>query len=122
MEIIVGKVIVPTPGTPVQLTATAEYLAAIAAIFGANQKPFLSAQAVLFQSWKGNTDELYIGRSDMDRTSGVGVAIVLVAPTTASLPSFGMANQMSPAGIDLSALYLDADVANEGALVTLLIS
>lgn len=122
MIIIVGKVSVPTPGTPIQLTATAEYLAAIAAVFGSNTKPFLTCQAVLFQAWKANTDEVYIGSASLNRTTGAGVAAALVAPSASSIPSFGAANQMSPAGIDLSALYLDADVANEGALVTLLIS
>lgn len=122
MVIIVGKVSVAAPGTPVQLSAAPEYLAAIAAVFGSNPTPFKTAQAVLFQSWKGNTDEVYIGNANMNKSTGAGVAAVLVAPTTASIPSFGAANQMSPAGIDLSALYLDVDVANEGALVTLLIS
>jgi hypothetical protein len=122
MVIILGKVSVPAPGTPVQLTATAEYLSAIAAAFGASQVPFVTCQAVLFQAWKGNSDEVYIGKVGMNRTTGAGVAAVLGVPSAGSNPSFGAANQMSPAGIDLSAFYLDADIAAEGALVTLLVT
>jgi hypothetical protein len=122
MVIILGKVAVAVPGTPVRLTDTAEYRAAIAAIFGSSANPFLTAQAVLFQAWKANTDEVYVGGAGLNRTTGVGVAAVLGVPSAGSNPSFGAANQMSPAGIDLSAFYLDADVASEGALVTLLVS
>lgn len=120
MVIVVGKIVVPVAGTPVRLTDAVIYQQALEAA-GLSQL-FKTVQAVLFQAWKGNTGQIYIGNNLITKASGVGVAAVLVIPTATAIASFGAANQMSPAGIDTSAFYLDADVSGEGVVVTVLMS
>lgn len=118
--IIVGKITVPVPGTPVQVTATPQYQAALQA---AGISPvFKTVQAILFQAWKGNAGQTYIGTATMVKATGAGVSAVLVAPTATSLPTWGASNHLSPAGVDASALYLDADTANDGVLLSALVS
>jgi hypothetical protein len=120
MVLIVGKIVVPVAGTPVQVSATAEYQAALVAAGLSGQ--FKAVQAILFQSWKGNGGQVYIGTAAMNKTTGAGVGCVLVIPSVTSIPSFGAANQAMLAGIDVSALYIDVDTNGEGVLVTLLVS
>lgn len=125
MLLIVGKVTVPASGTPVRLTDTAEYKAALAAA-GLNPSGgapvFKTAQAVYFQAWKANTGQAYIGTSAMVRATGVGVAQVLVIPSATAVPSWGIAQQTTGEGVTLSDIFLDVDVSAEGVLVSLLIS
>lgn len=115
--LIPGKVVVVAAGTPVNL-----YDAIRAAHPTDKAYAFKAFHAVSFQAWKGNSGQVYIGGSDMVKATGVGVAAVLVIPTATYIPTIGMANQLNPAGVDLTALYLDADVAGEGVLVALLTS
>jgi hypothetical protein len=114
MILVVGKIGVPVPGTPVQVGT---HLLVTAQIGG-----FRTVQAVLFQAWKANVGAVYVGSAGMNKATGALVADVLPVPTVNALGSFGASNHLSPAGIDLTALYLDADNANEGALVTLLVT
>jgi hypothetical protein len=78
--------------------------------------------AVLFQAKKNNTGIVYIGRNPMNRTTLEGVAGQLAIPTANSIPSFSIALTLSPDGVDLSDLWLNADSAGDGALVTLLVT
>lgn len=124
MLIIVGKIAVPSSGTPIQLTATAEYLAALVAQ-GFPQtaaKQFKTAQAVYFQAWKGNAGQVYIGNSALTRASGVGVAQVLVAPSSTAIPSWGISQQVSGEGVTLSDIFLDVDTSADAVLVSILMS
>lgn len=117
MVVIPGKITVPVAGTPVQLYA------AILALDPTNPAyRFKAFHAVLFQAMDSNSGKIYIGSSAMVKATLVGVAQVLVVPSASYIPSFGMANQLSPEGVDLTALYLDAAVSGEGVLVSLLVS
>lgn len=116
--IIVGKLSVAVAGTPQKVTDFQAYKDALSEVKLSQQ--FLTVQAVLFQAWKANTGVVYIGKSSLNKTTGVGMAATLAAPTTTSIPSFGASNHLAPAGIDLSAFYLDADVSGEGPIMTLL--
>lgn len=120
MLLIVGKITIPTPGTLVRVTETAEYQAALQAI-GLDMR-FKTVQAILFEAWKGNVGQVYLGGAALVRASGAGVSHVFVIPTTSALSTWGASNHLSPAGVDVSALYLDADTANDGVLVTALVS
>ena len=117
MIIILGKVSVPVPGTPVQLTTTPQYQQ-----MTEMDPRLLSVQAVLFQTWKDNTGLVYIGRQGMVKGNGTKVMAVLAIPSTASIASVGASNNQSLAGVDLSALYIDADIADNGPLVSLLVT
>lgn len=119
MQLTLGKISVPTPGTPVHLTDTAVYQALLAQ--GMDPR-FMTCQAVMFQAWKSNTGAVYVGRAELNRTTGANVGAVLAIPTTTTIPSFGASNHLAPAGINLDDYYLDADNANDGALVSLLVT
>lgn len=120
MIIIVGRINVTTAGTPVQITASSVYQAALTA--AGLSTAFKTVQAILIQAWQGNTGKIYVGKQTLNKTTGVDVGNILVAPSASSIPSFGAANQMSAAGVDVDALWLDADTNGEGVLVTLLVS
>lgn len=112
---IPGKLTVPTPGTPVQI------FAALNAADPTTYK-FKKVQAVLLQALFGNTGKVYVGAATMNKASLAFCSAVLAIPTAAGAQSWGAANPLTPAGVDLDLLYLDVDVANEGVLVTLLVS
>jgi hypothetical protein len=116
--IIVGKLSVAAAGSPQRVTDFPAYKAALAAVQLSSQ--FLTVQAALFQAWVGNTGQVYLGGSALDKTTGANMAAVLAVPTATSIPSFGASNHLSPAGIDLSAIYLDVDTNGEGPLLTVL--
>ena len=117
MWVVLGKISVAAAGTPVQITASAQYQA-----MTEMDTRFLSCQAVLFQAWKDNGGLLYVGKVGMNKSTGALVAATLAIPSTASIASYGASNHLSPAGINLSEFYLDADIAADGALVSLLVS
>lgn len=105
-----GKVTIPLAGTPLSLAAT---------LIAAGLK-FRSFHAAHLQALDTNTGKVYIGAVGMVAVTRAGCIHILPAPTTGILPSFGMANVLSPAGIDISTVYLDVDVSGEGVLLTLL--
>lgn len=115
--IVLGEIPVPVPGTPIRLTDSAQYLAN-----AEGNVKFLTCQAVYFQTWVLNTGMVYLGTLGMVRATGVKVMKVFGIPTTAGADGHAIANQTTAAGVDLSAIYIDADQAGEGPLVTLLVS
>lgn len=115
---VLGPITVPVPGVPARATSTITTDAG-----GIQNDPTkFSCHAALFQARPGNTGNVYIGTSNMVRATLVGVAAVLAIPTANSIPAFSIALTLAPAGVDLSELYVDADVADEGVLLTLLVT
>lgn len=112
MITVVGKIIVPAPGTPVQLSAG----------FAALGLTRTTVHAAMMQALKSNAGAVYIGTSVMNKGTLVGCAGVLAIPTTNSIPSMGISNTLIPAGVDMDVLYVDADNANEGLLLTVLVT
>jgi hypothetical protein len=101
-----GKIKVTTPGDPVPITTNTTLRAAI----------------IRFSVFLGGTGRVYLGVQGMNRNTGAGVIkefwptgaggaiadeLILVAPTPETYGSFR-----------LSDFYVDADVANEGLLVS----
>ena len=109
---VAGKLTVPVAGTPEQLFA----------LLDQTRFRFKTFQSVLLQAIFSNTGKIYIGEEGMNKTTFENCAAVLVIPSASGIPSFGASNPVAPAGIDLTALYLDADVSGEGVLCTLLVS
>ena len=115
---IIGPITVPAAGTPVRVTNSIATDA-----HGLNPDPArFSCHAALFQARPSNTGKVYIGLATMSKSTLAGVAAVLAVPTANVIPSFSMALTLSPAGIDLSDLYLDADTNGEGILLSVLIT
>jgi hypothetical protein len=118
VEQALGKIGVTVPGTLVRVTSVIDLDAGGVR----NSIDRFTCHAVLFQAWKANTGYVYVGLANMNKNSGEGVLAVLAVPTVNSIPAFSISLTMSPAGVNLSDIYLDADVAGEGPLVTLLIT
>ena len=106
----IGKLTVATPGTPVRATVN-----------NANPAETVRIHGFLFQAPRSNVGIVYIGKEDMDRTTLVGVLGMLAIPTDNSLPSFSAALTISPNGLMQEELYVDADEAGDGAILTILV-
>ncbi len=96
-----GKVTVTSGGTPVQITATKT-----------------ACQAISIQALSTNTGKIYVGLSNINKTTSVGVLGVLAVPTANLIPSFN-AYQPQVAGLNADAFWIDADVNGEGVIVAI---
>lgn len=105
-----GAIVVPVPGTPVQVTAPSVG-------GGTNGNPF-AIHGVMFQALPTNTGKVYIGVADMNKSTYANVAAVLPIPTTNFLPTFSTSITIAPMALTLLEFWIDADVADEGVLVT----
>ena len=106
-----AKITVPVPGTPVRVTLNESAPEAARGCY-----------AVLIQVLKSNTGAVYVGTSTMNKTALTGLFAQLAIPTVNQIPSFSVALTLSPGGVQLRDLYIDADVASEGVIVTALIT
>lgn len=115
---VLGLLAVAAPGTPVRATTNIT----VDAQGVNNAAGQFKCHAVLFQARPANTGKVYIGLSGLDKASLVGVSGVLAIPTANSIPSYSISLTLAPAGIELSDLFLDADNAGDGALITVLVT
>ena len=95
---------VPTPGSPVQITTDGS----------------LNAMQLVVRTVPGLTGRTYVGLAGMDKASRNGVIRVLSEPAAFG-PQDGEAIPPSPNGANIVRVcdyWVDADVANEGVLVT----
>lgn len=104
-----GKVTVPSIGTPVQATSGQA---------SPDDKHEHLYHSGLIQVWYENTGKIWLGTQTMNKATGAGVYCVLPAPTASSIPSINIADVMSRNGVQLSDIWIDADVNDEGVLVT----
>lgn len=111
MLIPVSSIAVPIPGTLVRVTTGQE-----------NPQEKFACHGALIQAFWSNTGRVYIGRSTMNKATKTDIIAVLAIPTDNTIPSFTAALTLSPNAINLSDLYLDVDVAGEGAIVSVLIA
>ena len=107
----IGPLTPSAPGTPVRFTSTQ-----------ANPSEKFACHGVLAQAMPANTGKVYIGLSTMNKSTLANVVAVLAIPTDNTIPSFTAALTLSPNAVNLSDLYLDADVASNGAIVSVLIA
>lgn len=104
-----GKVTVPTPGTPVR--ASAAYT---------DPAKHVACHGIMFQTLPSNTGKIYIGRANMNKAAFTGLFAMLVAPSASQLPNFSAAITQAPNALGVEEFYIDADVAGEGVIVTIL--
>jgi hypothetical protein len=98
-----GKLSVPTPGTPVPLTTDHT----------------VTATKVFFQVIPGLTGKTYVGKPSMTKGTLAGVARILWPnPTGGFSENFYIETQDARDSIRLADYAVDADVAGEGLLVT----
>jgi hypothetical protein len=98
-----GRVNVPTPGTPVPLSTN----------------PALTASKLFVQAIPGLTGKTYLGAATMTKSTLAGAARVLSPnPSSGLSENFLLESQDGANSIRLSEYAIDADVAGEGLLVT----
>jgi hypothetical protein len=98
-----GRINVPTPGTPVPLTTD----------------PTVTASKVFFQVIPGLTGKTYVGTPSMTKGTLAGTARILWPNTNGGFSeSFYIETQDGEDSIRLADYAVDADVVGEGLLVT----
>jgi len=105
-----GK-LTPTPGTPLRATQN---------VSAADKT--LRVHGVLIQALWSNTGRVYIGKQTLSRTNATDLFAVLPAPGAGALPAFSAAITTQPAGVNVNDIWVDVDTANDGVLVTVLVS
>lgn len=113
-----GPLRVTTPGVPV---AVASIIPTDQWTPNPNYGPF-KGHGVLLQALRDNNDDVYVGQTGMNSGTLAKVLSVLAPPSTNFIPSFSAALTIAPNAIDISDLYIDADQAGDGVLVSILVS
>lgn len=106
-----ATITVPVPGTPVQVTKNESNPNAAQGCYG-----------VLIQALPTNTGKIYVGASALNKAALTGLFATLGVPTVTFIPSFQAALTLSPAGVQLRDIWIDADNANDGVCVTILVT
>ncbi len=103
-----GEITVPVPGTPVRVTTDTN-----------------PVHAMYFQARGQNTKVCHVGLSTLTKATGVGVLMRVAAPSggtdetnRTNLPAESFGNAYAPGSFDPSTIYIDAEIADEGLLVT----
>jgi len=106
-----GHVAVPTPGTPVLLSAVLTSL---------GLDPETRAARVYVTPLGGNTGKTYFGTTTMSKSTGVGVLKqLLIPPTSGYNDTFTLESADGAANlIRLGSLAIDADTANDKLTVS----
>ncbi len=102
-----GKVTVPVPGTPVQATVNQT-----------RPSERLAVNAYMAQCLPSNTGKVYVGNKTMNKTTLAGVTGILAVPTANTIPSFSVSASPVLIGFDMTFVYVDADVAGEGCIIS----
>ncbi len=83
----------------------------------------LTVSTIRFQALHGNGSRVYVGRSDMNLTTGVGVFGVIAAPVSATQGPFPVLEFSVPsiaAALNAADFWLDVVTNGEGVFVTVL--
>jgi hypothetical protein len=102
-----GKITV-TPGVPKKITD-----------LQANPNIHLATGSIMIQTLSSSTGRVYIGLSNMDKTTGTGVIAVLAVPTANSIPAFAAGNPTAQAGINANEIYIDGDSTSDGVIASI---
>lgn len=106
-----ATITVPVPGTPRRVTLGESDPAAVNGCHG-----------ILIQALPGNTGVIYIGSAQLNKTAKTGVYAFLAIPTANVIPSFSAALTLAPGAMQLRDFYIDADVATDGVVVSILVT
>src|SRR6185369_15881341 len=105
-----AKVTVPVSGVPVRATVNE-----------ADPTARVSCHGFMFQALPGNTGKIYIGSNQMSKATLQNLVSILAVPTANSIPTFSAALTLAPNAVHLHDLYIDADNANDGVIISMLI-
>jgi hypothetical protein len=104
-----GKVTVAAPGTLVRCTNNE-----------LNPGERVPCQSLLFEQWPGNTGKIYIcDRQTASAATGAGILAILAPPTANGYASAGVGIPTAPTPFNAAEFWVDAEVAGEGVLVSI---
>jgi hypothetical protein len=107
MKVIpLGRVVVPTPGTPVPLSTVISI-------------PYTEIAGVVVRQFSANTGKVYFGNLSLNKSSGAGVIAELQPAPASGITDHYKIQAGGADVIDPSQFEVDAAVSNEGPLVTL---
>lgn len=106
-----GKITVPSAGTPVRATSGQS-----------DPSTPILCHAVLVEAWPTNTGKAYVGVASMNKTTGSNVLGILPIPTDNSIPTFSATNAAAPNGLNAADIYVDVQTNGEAVLISLLIT
>ena len=98
-----GRVPVPTPGTPVLFAA-------------------MTGTQILITTAANNVGNVYVGVPGMNKTTGAGVICVLPKITSSSVAAFNPIVMTGQDALYLAEFAIDADTAGDGAYVSVFTS
>lgn len=101
-----GKITVPSAGTPVRITLPSDF-----AIHG-----------IMVQAWRANVGMVFVGAKYMDISSGVGLYAQIPAPTDAFIGTFSAALTIAPNGLNTKEFWIDADENDDAVIVSVLVT
>lgn len=107
-----GKITVPAAGTPVNVPVP------VLPGAGPAVPPLSTVHAFVVEVLAGNTGKIYIGVAGMNKTTLVGVIVVLPVPTANLIPTFSVSLTAAANALSLSDLWIDADTNGEGVLIS----
>ena len=110
-----GKTVVPTPGTPVLVSIPTD----------ANGRPVIlpaRCHAFIVQALPFNTGRVYVGTTGLDKVSMANVLTILAVPTINFIPALSVAVQQASNSLGLDDVYIDAEVAGEGVLLSVMVA
>ncbi len=110
-----GKTVVPNSGTPVQVQIPA-------AIAGPGNPGLSTVHAFVVEVLSNNTGKVYIGVQGLSKTTLVGCLVVLPIPTANLLPTFSVSMTAAANALSLSDLWIDADNAGEGVMISAILA
>src|SRR5215470_14805550 len=108
-----GKVVVPSAGTPIQVTVN-------------NFVPFptgdVKCHSFMVQAWFNNTGKVWVGNMpNFSKITGRGLVAVIPIPTTNLIQSFSATIASAVNTFNMIDIWIDVDVSNEAALVAVVI-
>jgi hypothetical protein len=104
-----GATTVPIPGTPVAIAIPADF-----------EQP--KCHAFLIQALPSNTGKVWIGTVGLTKATYARVLSILPVPTVNLLPTLSVSVAQAANGLTLNTLRFDADNANDGVLVSVLVA
>lgn len=111
-----GKLTVPSPGTPVNVPAP------ILPGAGPTIPGLTTVHAAIVEALETNTGKVYVCLQGANKTSRAGVLLTLPIPTPNLIPAFSVSITAAANAVPLTDLYIDADVAGEGVTISGLIT
>lgn len=110
-----GKTTVVTPGIPVQVSVPA-------AVAGPANPGLSSVHAILIQALPTNLGKAYVGTAGLDKSALTKCLVVLPIPTINLLPTFSISLTAAANALSLLDLWIDADNAGEGVLISVVVA